>query len=281
MSDIKERRDAALSQAENSPSCSLPSIAQDYWPEMKGNGRMTICPFCHKKGDKFGIWPNKTGGWYWGCRVTSCPASIDTVMGDKKGNAIGLIRFNDGCDFNTAATKLCQRGGIEYPQWEERPPSSSKKSAKKAAKKAAKAAKKAATKAATASGKSPLIKIPEKFRNPWEEIYLRLSLTDADRDKLKRERGFTDETINLNGYRSSSKDNRNLLNELFDIFPEEQLLETGIAIRSTDTGTVKINAQLYGYGLEKRGSGKTKDKFGWVYPCLLYTSDAADEYQRV
>lgn len=252
MTDIKQRRKEALALAEKSAPCQLPELARQYWPEMKKNDRLTLCPFCGKKGDKFGVRKSKTGSWYWGCQVTSCTHSIDNIMAAKHGNAVGLIMHMEGIGFHEAATKLCQLAGIEYPQWEEKPkPQPAKKTPP------------------PTNNTSPLINIPDKGRNPWEEIYTRLTLTPQDRDTLKQQRGFSDETINLNGYRSSVSKNKQTLSEVLDLFPEEQLLETGIAVKAQDGSGIKINAQLYGYGLAKRGDSKTKDKFGWVNPILI------------
>lgn len=103
----------------------------------------------------------------------------------------------------------------------------------------------------------------------WDDLYSRLSLDNGDREKLKRARGFSRETIEAAGYRSSVKENRALLAPLMDKWPHGLLLSEGIVTRDKETGKLKINAQLCGYGLVKRGSHGVEDEWGWTNPVLI------------
>lgn len=103
----------------------------------------------------------------------------------------------------------------------------------------------------------------------WEDLYSRLSLDNSDREGLKRKRGFTRESIEAAGYRSSVKENRALLTPLLDKWPHSVLLAEGIVSRDQDTGKLKINAQLCGYGLVKRGGKGEEDEWGWTNPILI------------
>ena len=53
----------------------------------------------------------------------------------------------------------------------------------------------------------------------WDDIHSRLSLTAADREHLKRKRGFTAEQIERGGFVSSGKDNRALLQPILSRWP--------------------------------------------------------------
>jgi hypothetical protein len=103
----------------------------------------------------------------------------------------------------------------------------------------------------------------------WEDLYALLKLDNADRELLKRKRGFTKETIEQAGYRSSSRDNRAALAPLLEKYPHPLLLSLGICSKDLETQEVKINAQLTGWGLVKRGESGEKDKFDWVNPVLI------------
>ncbi len=265
MSDLYELRKQAFQSAQQNSACSLSSIAIGYWPTLKPSGKGAVldtCPYCeHKK--KFGVWNN---GSYWGCQRTSCPANIGNIKDAKKANAVGLVMYQEGLNFNEAAEKMCSLAGIPWPELKDLSSSQKKRTQKKATKAIKKEAKKAAAKAKPSSA----IKMPEEGkRNPWEEIYTRLTLRDEDRMMLKTKRGFTDKTIDFNGYRSSTRQNRPLLNEIIDLFPEEELLELGVVMRDKETANLKINAQFCGLGLKKRSKDKDADDFGWVEPILI------------
>jgi len=69
-------------------------------------------------------------------------------------------------------------------------------------------------------------------------------LEDSDRQKLKKDRGFSDETIDLCQFKSCRPENRELINELQTQFGEEALLEAGL-LQAADDG-IKPCGQLLG-----------------------------------
>ncbi len=103
----------------------------------------------------------------------------------------------------------------------------------------------------------------------WEDLYSRLALDNSDREKLKRTRGFTRESIEAAGYRSSIRENRALLSPLLDKYPHGLLLSEGIVTRDRETSKLKINSQLCGYGLKKRGGNGEDDEWDWTNPVLI------------
>lgn len=103
----------------------------------------------------------------------------------------------------------------------------------------------------------------------WHEIWSRLTLSATDRESLKRKRGYSRETIEALGFRSSSRDNRTLLQPILDSFPIDQLLAEGIATKDEKTGEFKINSQLCGWGLKKRGGKAENDEWDWTNPILI------------
>ncbi len=262
--DLTDLRKKAYTEATSHSACSLSNLGLTYFPDLKPSGKgavLDVCPYCQEK-KKFGLWNYAK---YWGCQKDSCPASIETLKGMSKLNAVGMMMYVEGIEFKDAARKMCELAGVHFPEMADL----TDKERKNTAKKATKAVKKEAKKAAVKVEKSPLIKMPDIGKNPWEEIYCRLTLRDEDRATMKQKRGFTDKTITLNGYRSSISANRPILNEVIKLFPEDQLLELGIVLRDKETSELKINAQLCGYGLKKRGSGKEDDDFGWTEPILI------------
>jgi len=60
-------------------------------------------------------------------------------------------------------------------------------------------------------------------------------LEDVDREKLKKERGFSDSVIDLCGFKSCRQENRELIKELQDQFGEDALLEAGL-LEAKDDG---------------------------------------------
>lgn len=88
-------------------------------------------------------------------------------------------------------------------------------------------------------------------------------LEDADREKLKKDRGFTDEIIDLCNFKSCRPENREVINELKDRFKEEELIEAGI-LEASDDG-IKPCSQLLGI-FDK--SGKFINNI-----CIPYTNE--------
>jgi len=76
--------------------------------------------------------------------------------------------------------------------------------------------------------KTPPPKPKPKPSDVWAAFHSRISLTETDRARLKEKRGFTDETIDRLGYRSSGISNARVIEELSKEFPDYLLLETGL-----------------------------------------------------
>jgi DNA primase len=86
----------------------------------------------------------------------------------------------------------------------------------------------------------------DPFKNT--EIYTafinKAILEDADRESLKKERGFSDEIINLCQFKSCRPENREIIKELEEQFGEDALLEAGL-LEAKDDG-IKPCTQLFG-----------------------------------
>ena len=53
----------------------------------------------------------------------------------------------------------------------------------------------------------------------WATLHPLLLLTNADRERLKSKRGFSDQTIDTLGFKSSNPSNIEIINSLRDKFP--------------------------------------------------------------
>lgn len=86
----------------------------------------------------------------------------------------------------------------------------------------------------------------DPFKNT--EIYTafinKAILEDVDRESLKKERGFSDEIINLCQFRSCRPENRDIVDELLNQYGEEAMLEAGL-LEAKDDG-IKPCSQLFG-----------------------------------
>ena len=103
----------------------------------------------------------------------------------------------------------------------------------------------------------------------WDEIHSLLALNAGDREQLKRKRGFSRETIEAAGYKSSVRENRALLAPVLTKYPLGFLLSEGIVTKDRETGEIKLNAQLCGWGLKKRGGTTEDDLWDWTNPVLI------------
>jgi hypothetical protein len=301
MSNHDDRLSDAIRTALESRAGNLLSIARTYFPEIKPNGYLKKCPWCEKS-DKFAVKRAAAGHWYWGCHNPSCQVAFDTLKADRMGDAIGLICLREGKSRDQAIDSLLSLAGIPNPRQD----NLGKKSPRKPKPKPAPTPEPALTAESTAPATPPSpspqpeppptpapadhnqsheAPAPDSFSltgdpdlapppetpqtTVWDDIFSRLSLTASDRENLKRQRGFSRETIETAGYRSSTSANRTSLQHILDNYPLGILLSEGIAVKDTETGAIKINAQLCGWGLKKRGSKVEKDIWDWTNPVLI------------
>ena len=304
MSDHTDRMAEAIRQAEESRGGNLLSIARGYFPELTASGYLKTCPGCGKKEQTFRVYKTGSGHWAWGCFRTSCTLSFDNIKADRQGDAIGMIANREGCSRDEAVDKYLDRCGVANPR-KDLPEKKEKKKKPATAKKeemepispipeapepepepedegvtehqgdepapappVAAAAPPNVVSFSLTEAEPPPPPAPDE-PTVWEDLYSRLSLDNSDRESLKRKRGFTRESIESAGYRSSVKENRALLAPLMDKWPHAVLLAEGIVNRDVETGKLKINAQLCGYGLVKRGGKSEPDEWGWTNPILI------------
>ncbi len=307
MSDHTERMADAIRTAEESRGGNILSIGARYFPGMLGNGKVKVCPGCGSK-DKFSVFKTKAGHWTWGCFKPDCNLSMENIKADKHGDAIGMIQRMDGLARNEAVDKYLDICGVHNPRkdLDEKTTKKKPKAAKKEETPAPSPApepepapaseptpepepedegvdqrEEDPTPVATAppppenvvsfslTEMEPEPPPPPAEPTVWEDLYSRLTLDNSDRESLKRKRGFTRETIDAAGYRSSSKENRGLLASLLDKWPHGMLLAEGIVSRDRETSKLKINSQLTGWGLKKRGEKGEEDDWGWTNPVLI------------
>lgn len=95
-------------------------------------------------------------------------------------------------------------------------------------------------------GLSNFIDDPEKGVEIYAAFLSKASLEAEDREKLKKERGFTDNTIELCQFVSCSPRNREIIESLREHFTEVDLVEAGL-LEITDRGVIPCSQLLGAY----------------------------------
>lgn len=287
--DLKQRMDEAIRQALESRGGSMLSLGMRYFPGMLPNGKVKVCPGCGGK-DKFSVFKVKDGNhWTWGCFKPDCNLSMDNIKAARQGDTIGLIMNREGCDRHAAIDKLLEFAGIPNPKNDPRLQKTKPRKKKEPV---------AAT--APTPTPEPPPPTPEPAESPpaeihadheksgldlseneappppiparkqvWDDLFEKLLLSANDRELLKQKRGFTRETIEAAKYRSSIRENQHIIRKLLEKYPIPLLMSEGIATKDAETGEIKLNSQLCGWGLIQRASGDKEEKWGWTNPILI------------
>lgn len=90
----------------------------------------------------------------------------------------------------------------------------------------------------------PVFDDPNTLIEIYTTFITKAVLEDADREKLKKDRGFSDEIIDLCQFKSCRPENREIIEQLRATFKEEELVEAGI-LEAGDEG-IKPCSQLLG-----------------------------------
>jgi len=304
MSAPEPAMEAAIKTAENARG-GLLVIAKKYLPDTTTAGILKVCPCCQKSILK-PFFKKHEDKWAWWCQHESCRVSFKNLNPPKGSDepvgwdTLGFIMEFEGCDRSKAVDILLKTTNTPNPRDEYRDKEEKLKSGKaesKTKKKKKDTPPPAPTPAeeednipglppitdhsalATPTNVTPFTKPPEESESPppvdtppqvWNRIHQLLTLTPTDSSKLSKVRGFSKETIDKVGYKSSNQNNRMLLAPLLDEFPPGLLLKLGIASEDKDNDNkLKINAQLCGYGIIKRGETADKDEWGGTDPILI------------
>jgi len=107
----------------------------------------------------------------------------------------------------------------------------------------------------------------------WNTLHSRLILTGADRARLKEKRGFTDDTINELGFKSSVAGNVEILNSLRKDFPDHLLIDTGLFSKNR-AGQLIPERQFMGWGITPEKDKDRKAIWGATQPILIPYLDA-------
>lgn len=92
-------------------------------------------------------------------------------------------------------------------------------------------------------------------QNVWHALWKKLPLTIGDRQKLKTDRGLSDETIDALGFRSNNSSNLHHLQTLANEYPMDDLVSEGIY--KLDSRGVKPSGQFHGWGISGTKNPKT------------------------
>lgn len=279
----------AIRTANDSPNGNLLRIAKAYFPDIKPNGTMAVCPFCAATGGLFTVKLSpEDRKWQWGCQNTDCSVHTEKLRKSGQTDNIGLISHMEKKSREEAEDRLLELTDTPNPRSDQPQAKEPKTKTNKRKKKAAEDSPEEIqeTKPTTDPAPQEIVinpdenfsltadpdekpVIPAPQTTVWDDLYSRLSLSINDREKLKKTRGLSRESIEAAGYRSSSAENRSALEPLLSAHSLPLLLSEGIAVKDKESGKIKINSQLCGYGLVSRASGKTPEKWDWCNPVLI------------
>jgi uncharacterized membrane protein YgcG len=121
------------------------------------------------------------------------------------------------------------------------------------------------------------------------DFYAALILTPDDEAKLMRDRGLCRETCRLLGFRSSRKENREVIEALRGRYNDKALHRAGLLAWDDERKEYKANAQLTGWGVAgkkpKKAEGEEEEEgesdllWGWTHPILIpYVNVAGELY---
>ena len=230
-----------------------------------GKRQAAVCPWCRGK-KSLGFYP-RDGKIFFHCFKDGCPAK------ENSGPLTKFLMFDRGLGWIEAGREVLRMANIADPSAED-------EAAVPKAREIVKPLDEPAVDE-TPPAHPPLDPEPVSLASPaetvaavppptvWDDIHGRLSLNHGDREKIKRERGLSGETIAALGFRSGTGNNRALLQPVLSAHPLATLLTEGIAVKDTETGEFKLNVQLCGWGLKKRGSGGEDDEWDWTNPALI------------
>lgn len=247
MSDYKEKLKAAISEARSRRGGTIFAIAAAKGIELNGRGVAKQCPWCQKK-DKLSFF-EKEGIGRFKCPVTSCD-------GNAGGDEIGFLQLHDGLDLREATRAFLESAGVEHPwdviEREKKDRSETKPFVKRALEVLPPPIEEPESTDPLESEHSDapeFIKVPNLERNPFEEIWSLLTLTDRHQIEIRKKRGLDEPWIRAYGFKSSLRTNRELLSPVLDMFPPNKLLELGLAVKKKDSRELTIAHSLCGMGM--------------------------------
>ncbi len=248
----------------------LPYLAAKRDITLDGKG-YAECPFC-KGSNKFRVKKSGSGAYYFNCISTSCSAHADNNQLGK--DAIGLIAMLENIQRKEAVDIFLELAQVPKPKYTPKKKSAAKKQSSKNDESTVddeQATDSESTNDSSgiednedeedniihlqqAEESKPQSKDPSTYftrlepesRNPWEEIYRRLTLDDHHLNELMAKRGLSPETIRRAGIKTSKAANKNLLAGIDELFKKEDLLRDGI-IQDRGHGTY-LSPQLTGLG---------------------------------
>jgi hypothetical protein len=245
--------------------------------------RRTNCPFCDPKTKGRGKFKISDTGKSFGCYRTSCSASREGDWDGRDTNAIGLYQYHYGIDRREASLRwFLDSGAIDHETFEANLTPKAPEKAKVSAPKKEPAQPKTpettdepapdplldagideddqipditpapatavAPKPTAAPAPHRPAPKPSGLYAPWAELHASMKLLQSDREMLRTERGITDEFIDLIGFKSSPKSNRELIENLRTNYTDEWLLNLGILKMPKSAGEPIANALLTGLG---------------------------------
>jgi hypothetical protein len=258
--DLKEASKEAWQQVLAHPRADLKNYLTEKGIVFKGDRKPVAdrCPLCEGK-KKFGLLPADGGGWLYKCFGKDCPSGGDSGGIDK------FIQVEQGIDWKQARTFLHNLTGIPQPfeEAKDRREREARKTAEKKEDTKPETEEKDGPSLTEAQPPEPedddmpepempvaeetgMIRVPDIGRNPYEAVWVLLSLLPNHRAELKKKRGMTDEWIEAFGLKSATPQNREILAPILEMFPPNELLRAGIAERDPRDRKLKISDQLCG-----------------------------------
>jgi hypothetical protein len=270
------------------------SMGQFLPPKHGGNYKKEPCPFCGRKG-KFSAFTKKVDGkWLVKCQIdrpTPCEANkaMDEIgliqrMENLPDRKAAYMRFLElaGVVIEKAPAPVVQPAPQAAPESEPvaqpppQPPLETLFQPQPEAQPEPEPANVVPFLQGSSTGAKPPPPTPPKgpdTKDIWATLHPLLLLTNADRERLKTKRGFSDQTIDTLGFKSSNAANIEIINSLRDKFPPHQLLDSGLFVKTPAGGMAPFN-QFTGWGITGKKDAKGKAEWGATNPVLIPYRDA-------
>jgi hypothetical protein len=236
MSDITQQWRDAIADAKQRESTNIKTLFRTEGVPVNGKGDPLACPFCGAK-NKFGAFQpdGPAGPWLFKCFKPDCEAN-------KAGDEVKFLMMRRGLDFKEASRLLLEMAGIPIPS-REREEAGSIARRHENDRPATPPTEPAAEEDLPAPA---FIRIPDLGRNPYEEAWSALTLSQSHRAELRTKRGMPDSWIDALGFRTATPANATLLGDILNQFPPNVLLRSGIAQRDPRDHTLRLADSLLG-----------------------------------
>ncbi len=105
--------------------------------------------------------------------------------------------------------------------------------------------------------------------SPLDAFLARSALAPSHRAEILRQRGLSAESVAREGFRSSLRSNRAILDQLGQEYPEAELVECGLWVPASENKPARPNPIFYGLGNSGKKDAEGRMVRGWTEPVLI------------